>query len=150
MSKSPAAITPSSDERLMAALAHFLGLIGSLIIWAIQKDKSGFVRFQATQALAFDLFVMILMFVCFLCFFGLMFLGMFGTIFTVVNNATQTDSANWLMALPVLFPFGISVCIFPLSTVIFIIRIIAAISILNGNDFRYPWLGQQVEKFLSD
>ena len=37
----------SSDDRIMAALAHFLGLFGALIIWATQKDKSRFVKFQA-------------------------------------------------------------------------------------------------------
>ena len=44
----------TSDERVMAALAHFFGLIAALIVWVLNKDKSRFVRFQALQALALD------------------------------------------------------------------------------------------------
>jgi hypothetical protein len=29
-------------------------------------------------------------------------------------------------------------------------RIVATISVLNGNNFRYPWLGAKVENFLAN
>jgi uncharacterized Tic20 family protein len=143
-------ILPTSDERMMAALAHFFGIIGSLIIYVIQKDKSRFVRFQAAQALAFDLITMLFMFVLFFCLFGVMFLGMFGTIFAGMNSASQSENASWLMVLPMMFPFLMFTCIFPFSIALFVARIIATISVLNGNNFHYPWLGIRVENFLSD
>lgn len=143
-------IDPNSDERMMAALAHFFGIIGSLIIYVMQKDKSRFVRFQASQALAFDLITMLFMFVLFFCLFGVMFLGMFGTIFAGVNSAAQSENVSWLMVLPMIFPFLMFTCIFPFSIALFVARIIATISVLNGNNFHYPWLGTKVENFLSD
>lgn len=143
-------VNPTSDERMMGALAHFFGLIGALIIYVMQKDKSRFVRFQATQALAFDLLTMLVMFVLFFCVFGVMFVGMFGTMFAGFGSAGQPGDFSWLMILPALFPFGMFGCIFPFMIMLFLIRIVVTISVLNGNNFRYPWLGARVESFLTD
>jgi uncharacterized Tic20 family protein len=145
-----ATISPTSDERMMGALAHFFGMIGSLIIYAIQKDKSRFVRFQAAQALAFDLLTTVLMFILFFCVFGVMFIGMFGTMFAGLSNASQSNDFNWFMALPMIFPFLTFSCIFPFSIALFVTKIIATMSVLNGNNFHYPWLGTKVEQFLTD
>lgn len=143
-------ISPTSDERMMGALAHFFGLIGALIIYVMQKDKSRFVRFQATQALAFELLTMLALFVLFFCVFGVMFVSMFVTMFAGLSSAGQSGDFSWLMILPAIFPFGMFGCIFPLIITLFIIRIIATMSVLNGNNFRYPWLGAKVESFLTD
>src|SRR5215207_9500714 len=115
-------INPTSDEQMLGALAHFFGILGALIIWTLQKDKSRFVRFQATQALAFDFIVMIFMFVLFSCLFGVMFLGTFGTIFAGLNSAAQSENFSWLTLLPVMFPFLMLTCIFPFSITLFIAR----------------------------
>ncbi len=80
-------LSPNSDERMMAALAHFFGTIGALIIWVIQKDKSRFVRFQAVQALAFDFAVMLFTIVLSGCLVGVMFIGVFGTMFAALNSS---------------------------------------------------------------
>ena len=50
---------PTSDDRLLSALAHLFGILVALIIWATHKDKSPSVRFQAVQAIAFDIVVMV-------------------------------------------------------------------------------------------
>ena len=48
--------SPTQDERVMAAVAHAtiifsaVGLIGPLIIWGTQREKSPFLAFQALQA----------------------------------------------------------------------------------------------------
>ena len=143
-------MSPTSDERMMGALAHFFGLIGSLIIYVMQKDKSRFVRFQSAQALAFELLTMLVLFVLFFCVFGVMFVGMFGTMFAGLSSAGQTGDFSWLLLLTFILPFGMFGCIFPLVITLFIIRIVATISVLNGNYFRYPWLGAKVETFLND
>ena len=142
-------ISPTSDERMLGALAHFFGIIGSLIIYLSQKDKSRFVRFQAAQALAFDLIVMLAMFVVFFCLFGVMFIGMFGTMFAGLNSAGPSESFSWFMILPTMFPFGMFACIFPFSMTILIARILATVAVFSGKDFRYPWLGTRVEQFLA-
>jgi uncharacterized Tic20 family protein len=143
-------ISPTSDERMMGALAHFFGIVGSLIVYLTQKDRSRFVRFQAAQALAFDLIVMLAMFVVFFCLFSVMFIGIFGTMFAGLNSAGQSENFSWFMMLPTIFPFGMFICIFPFSLAILITRIVATVSVFSGKDFRYPVLGTRVEQFLND
>lgn len=143
-------VHPDADERMMAALAHFFGLIGSIIIYVTQKDRSRFVRFQAAQVLAFELITMLFFFILLFCVFGVMFLGMFGTIFAGLNSAVQSEDPSWLLLFPTLFPFTMFTCVFPLALALYIARIIGAVSVLNGNNFRYPWLGMKVESFLDD
>lgn len=140
--------TPTSDEKLMSAIAYFLGIIGALLVWILQKDKSRFVRYHAAQALAFDFLVTVLAFVMFFCIFGVMFVGLFGSILIAVSTASQTDSAPLFVLFPAFMPFMVFTCAFPLSFVFMIGRLFAAISVLTGRDFRFPWLGRQVEKFL--
>ena len=142
------ALTPTSDERMLSALAHFFGVIAALIIWAVQKDKSRFVRFQAAQAMAFDFAVMIFMGVLFFCLFGVMFLGIFGTAFAAVNNSSS-QGLSPLMTIPFILPSLMFLCIVPFSLALLVTRVMATISVLSGNDFHYPILGEQVEKFLA-
>jgi uncharacterized Tic20 family protein len=67
---SPAPNLPlSSDEKLMGAVAHFFGPLVALIIWSTQKEKSHFVKFQALQALAIDIFLVVVMGILFFCSF---------------------------------------------------------------------------------
>ena len=54
-------IPPTSDEKMMGALAHVFGPLAAIIVWAIQKEKSRFVKFQALQALAFDMIVAVIL-----------------------------------------------------------------------------------------
>lgn len=143
-------LSPTSDERMMGALAHFFGTIAALIIWIVQKDKSRFVRFQAAQALAFDLSVMLLMGVVFFCLFGAMFVGMFGTMAVALNSSTSPENASPFLMFPFMFPSLMFSCILPFSLAFLIVRIVAAVSVLSGNNFHYPILGAKVEGFLAD
>ena len=140
-------ITPTSDEKMMAALAHFFGSLAAIIVWAIQKDKSRFVKFQALQALSLDFFVMITTGIIFTCGFGIIFLGAFGFMFAGANNAgAQSESA--FLILPMMFPFLTFGCLFPFSFILMILRAVAAISILNGWDYRYPIIGKWLDNFM--
>jgi uncharacterized Tic20 family protein len=64
-----ASITPTQDERVMAALAHIsallpmMGVVAPIIIWVTQKGKSKFVAFQSLQALAYQLSMILAWFV---------------------------------------------------------------------------------------
>ena len=143
--------TPSSDEQMLSALAHFFGTIAALIIWVTQKDKSRFVRFQAVQALAFDFVVMLLMMVLFACMFGAMFIGILGMILVPLSSSNPSpENVAPFMVFPFIsFPL-MSTCIFPFSFAILIARIVAVVSVLSGKNFHYPILGIRVERFLSD
>lgn len=145
-----AAPRPSSDERVMAALAHFFGLIAALIVWALQKDKSRFVRFQALQALAFDGLVIVFNMVLMACLFGAMVLGGAGAAVVAARNASSPDSIFPVMLVPMLLWPAIILCIMPLSLVTMAVRIIAAVSAAGGHNFRYPWIASRVEAFLAE
>ncbi|RPI95917.1 MAG: DUF4870 domain-containing protein [Chloroflexi bacterium] len=143
-------LSPTSDERMMGALAHFFGVIAALIVWVTQKDKSRFVRFQAAQAMAFDFAVMLLMGVVFFCLFGAMFVGMFGTMAVTLNSSTSPENVSPFLMFPFMFPSLMFSCILPFSLAFLIARIVAAASVLSGNNFHYPFLGAKVEGFLAD
>ena len=138
---------PTSDERLMAALAHFLGAIVALIVWAIQKDKSRFVRFQALQALAFDALVVAFSLLLSFCTVAVVFAGIFVLLFGVTNDPASAEDFQYFFLFPSMMPFGIFILVLPFSLTIFVIRLIATLSVLSGRNFRYPILGRKVEAF---
>ncbi|MGV8018341.1 MAG: DUF4870 domain-containing protein [Ignavibacteria bacterium] len=57
MENNTSAVT--QDEKLLALLSHlsllFGGIILPIIVWAVQKDKSQFVRFHSLQAIFFHI-----------------------------------------------------------------------------------------------
>jgi len=77
-----ASTVPTSDERLLAMLAHlsiFLGgIILPIIIWATQKDKSKFVRFHSLQAIFFHIAYAAIIVIFVLLFVGVMLASGFG------------------------------------------------------------------------
>jgi uncharacterized Tic20 family protein len=143
-------LSPSSDEKLMGALSHLFGPLIAIFVWATQKDKSRFVRFQALQALAFDVILMVVMGIVFFCLFGAMFIGMFGSMYSILGSTSSPDSLTPFFMLPFMFPFTMIACVFPLSLLILGIRFIAFIAVMNGRNFQYPLLGKWLEKFLAE
>ncbi len=144
---------PTSDESLMAAISHFLGFLVALLVWATQKDKSRFVRFQAIQAMAFDLFVTAISFLLvgflLVLIFGVMALGIGDiAILGSLNNPTA-EPFRVFISLMTGLPFLIPCLVVPLAIAIFIARLIATIETLRGRDFHYPWLGNIIEKSMS-
>jgi len=136
-----------SDDRILSAISHLFGILVALIVWATHKEKSASVRFQAVQAIAFDVLVMVFFALFTFCLLGVMFAGMFASMF-VISTAEASGDSTWpFLMLSSMFPFTFLLMV-PVSLGVFIVRLIAAISILNGKDFRYPWLGKQVEKLL--
>ena len=65
----PASDSPTSDEKNMGMLAHLLvfsgyliplgNIIGPLVIFLIKKDESNYIRHHATEALNFQISVLI-------------------------------------------------------------------------------------------
>ncbi len=139
----------SSDDRVMAALAHFFGLFGGLLIWATQKDKSRFVKFQALQSLAFGGLLTIVMILAMFCLFGVMLLGMFGTVLAAARASASPDSVSSILAMSTLWSMSF-MCILPVSFVAALVQMIAAISVATGHNWRYPFIAQRVEAFMGE
>ncbi len=137
----------TSDERVMAALSHFFGIIAALIVWATQKEKSHFLRFQALQAMAFDMVFIVLYVLLMFCAVGVVFVTiMAGAWFT--TQSTSADNLFPALELGLLAPWGMFACIMPLVLVAMLVRIVAAVSVATGHDFRYPLIGARVDAFL--
>jgi uncharacterized Tic20 family protein len=139
----------SSDDRIMAALAHFLGLFGALIIWATQKDKSRFVKFQALQSLAFSGFLAIVMMLAMLCVMGFIALGFISVVLAGSQASASPDSLPPFEMLAILSPMSFF-CIMPVSFAAALVQMIAAFSVATGHNWRYPLLAPRVETFMGE
>lgn len=142
-----AATEISSDDRVMAALAHFFGLFGALIVWATQKDRSRFVKFQALQSLAFGGLLTVLMMVVMMCMMALMMLGVLGAVLASSQSAASPENMPSLVMLAALSPMSFF-CIMPVSFAAALVQMIASISVLMGHNWRYPIIAQRVEAYM--
>jgi len=138
---------PGQNDKIMAALAHisavlpFMGVIAPIIIWATQKDKSEYVAFQALQAVAYQLLMVLAWFIGMGCYM-LSFLSIFLTIpFSGTGGETN---------LPISFiaPFIIFGAIFVGGAILIIYGIIGAINAFQGRNFRYLIIGNRLANYL--
>jgi len=139
------------DERVMAAIAHAtvifsaLGLIGPLIIWGTQKEKSPFVAFQALQAAAYQ----------FLLLLGGLLAGALYMCSFLSLPVTALLSLPFDERAALCFPFLGFSCTFGVLFLLMLAwlayvgyGLFAAVSVLQGNDFRYVFLGPRLERYL--
>jgi uncharacterized Tic20 family protein len=141
----------TQDERVMAAIAHativfsVVGFIGPLIIWGAQREKSKFLGFQALQAAAYQFILLLgglLAGALYMCSF-------FGVPVTALLLAPFDEGAA--LCLPFL-PFS---CILGILFLVLLAGLAyvgyglyGALSVLQGRDFRYVFLGRWLERYL--
>ena len=145
---------PSQNDKIMAALAHisavlpFMGVIAPIVIWATQKDKSEYVAFQALQAVAYQLLMILAWFVGMGCYM-LSFFGMFLTIpFAGSSGGDVSPSAAPFLMFGTLVPFMVFGAIFIGGAIFVIYGVIGAIQVFQGKDFRYIIIGRRLENYL--
>ncbi len=142
-------VQTTPDERVLAALSHFFGLIAALIVWATQKDKSRFVRFQALQAMAFDMVFTVAYVLFMFCMMGVMFLFIMAGALYAAQSMPPDNMAPALVS-SMFAPWLMFMCIMPLVLAAMVVRIIAAIAVATGHNFRYPLLARGVDAFLKE
>lgn len=137
---------PSQDERVMAALSHItiliptIGVIAPIVIWVTQKDKSRYVAFQALQAAAFQLLIVLLWFVGMACYMGSFFLMVGGTTLT---RGGGPGPVGIMMFIPFLFLIGMLL----IMLLFIILGVVAAVMTFQGKDFRYPIIGDWIARY---
>ena len=140
---------PTSDERLMAALAHgsvvisFLGPIGPILIWISQRRKSAYASFHALQAMGYQMFffwvgiamgfVVAILWVCLLI---------------PIFASLETDSRSLEFA-PFAFEGGFFLLIFSLWGLYMAGGVIGAFRCLLKYEFDYPVLGKKLKAYLA-
>ena len=145
-------LTPTQDERVMAALSHIgvllpmMGVIAPIIIWVTQKDKSKYVAFQALQALVFQLSMIAAWFIGMGCY---MF-SFFGTFFMIpfASSFESSQSVSPLFGLTFLVPFLVFGAMFIGGFLFIVYGVIGAIMVFQGKPFRYMLIGKRMERFM--
>jgi len=97
--------TPTSDERILAILAHILTLVGSfippLVIYLLKKDESSFVAAHARESLNFQITVFIVIVILAITIIGVLFIWLVGVIdLVLVIVAAVRASDNKLYRYP--------------------------------------------------
>jgi uncharacterized protein len=132
----------SKEEKLMALLSHLsifipnIGVLAPIIIWVTNKEKSDFVRFNALQAIFFQLI-----------FFVLMMLFMFvGIILMLVSipwfdlSSNPEPGAVFFLSMIFMFMF------FPLWIIFGIYATVASVKSYKGKIFKYAIIGRIIQR----
>jgi uncharacterized Tic20 family protein len=136
---------PLQDERIMAGLAHvsailpMMGVIAPIVIWATQKDKSKYVAFQALQAVAYQLAMILAYFIC-MAFYAL---SMFGSFFLSIPVANESGAPVFMF-----LPFCVFGLIFLGGGIVILYALYGAYRTFQGYPFRYRIIADQVDKFM--
>ena len=140
--------TPTTEERVWAVLSHLsaltigMGILLPVIGWAEQRRKSNYSSFQCLQALGYQslgytvwLLSYLIVFVAFL------------SIVVVFGLQAETTGESFDPFLGPWF-FLIFVLIFGSLALYIILPIIAAMACALGKEFRYPYMGNRLARYL--
>lgn len=139
---------PTSDETVMAALAHgsvllsFVGPIGPILGWVSQRRKSTYATFHALQALGYQMaFFWIGMAIALIIAIVWMLLFL-----PEMLSAIEADPENAFA--PLAFQSGFMLVNFSIWGIYFVGGAVGAVMCMLKKDFRYPWLGRKLETYL--
>ncbi|MBN2501065.1 MAG: DUF4870 domain-containing protein [Anaerolineales bacterium] len=151
MSEHAATPAYSSEERIMGAISHAgiilaaTGLIAPIIVWITQREKSRFARFQALQALAYQLGKSFIYLAALLLAFILTF-GLIAIEFLKGNPVSRTATPDLYIFTQVL---GL-IILFSTMALVILLGLIGSIACLAGKDFHYPLLGKWIQTYLDN
>jgi uncharacterized Tic20 family protein len=145
-------LTPTQDERVIAALSHIsavlpmMGVIAPIVIWITQKEKSRYVAFQSLQAIAYQLSMIAAWFIGMGCYM----LSFFGSFITIpfASSSGNSQNVDGIFGLAFLVPFLVFGATFIVGFFFIVYGIIGAIMAFQGKPFRYILIGKRVEKFM--
>ena len=171
--------SPTQDERVMAAVAHAtiifsaVGLIGPLIIWGTQREKSPFLAFQALQAAVYHITLIIAGLVCgacYICSYVGILVGGTAIRFAVLFPMPGAGASGGDLPPESLIPMLLGLLLASLGFLAMIVFFVAffglmflgpavwaayigyglygAVANLRGKDFRYIFLASRLERYL--
>ena len=140
--------TPTIEDRIWAVLSHLsclafgMGIVLPIIGWSDQRRKSNYASFQSLQALGYQSLgftVWVLSYLVIVIAASLILLAMLGS----RSGDSQNMDADLGPRIVVIF-----IVLFGFFTLYFLLPIIAAIACALGKDFRYPFLGNRLARYL--
>ena len=135
---------PSDDERRLAALAHasvianifnLAGLFAALLIWALERDRSAYVRAHALQAMLYQGLVLLLSIVLVALWAGCLVLSLLPAAVRPDLYRSSPPSSFWIALLGFVVPLGFGL----LAT---LYGLYGAYQVYRGRAFRYPLAGR--------
>lgn len=138
----------ATEERIIAALAHLsalamgMGVFIPVLFWSTQREKSKYAAFQSLQAygyqtLGYTLWMLVYLALCVVM---LVVLTLTAVLIDSRPSLAEPVSLIWLSLL-LLGALG-------LIGVYLFIPVVAAVMCALGRDFRYPFLGERLAKFV--
>ena len=131
----------AAEEKLMSLFSHLsilipnIGIMAPIIIWVTQKDKSQFARFNALQAIFFQLI-----------FFVLTILSVFiGMLLMFISLPALISSPDDVPGILFWVSMGIMNLHFPFWLIFAIFGIVASVKSFRGNVFKYPVIGRIIK-----
>ncbi len=123
----------SSEDKVLAGISHlgivlgWTGLVVALIIYLIRKDQSMFIRRSSRQALGYQICALVIMQVLVFLFGGSLLLGIF---------------SSHVLTLGIVG----SVLFRAVNLALIALGILGAIKAFVGESFRYPLIGNFIER----
>lgn len=145
-------IQPEDQEaQLFAALSHAMilfpvvGIMGTILIWAAQRDRSRYVSFQSLQAIVYQFvfwFLTSSFLDCFICSFFAFPLLTTGLAFTLSDPVDAAPYLPFIGIIPMIL-MGLLILILVL---LIVYGLYGAIRAYQGEPFKYIWVGNLVER----
>jgi uncharacterized Tic20 family protein len=138
--------TPTTEERLWAVISHLsalafgMGIVLPIVGWSDQRRKSNYSSFQCLQALGYQSLgytIWLLSYLVIIIVASIILLVMLG----------PTDGTRNTVLGPGMIVFFI--LIFGFFALYFLLPIVAAVSCALGRDFRYPFMGDRLARYLA-
>lgn len=132
---------PSTEERLMAAIAHGsvvasgLGILVGVVVWLTQREKSAYAARQGLQAAVYQLLGMVVI-VTLWVLWGIFYAF---TFIPLIRNPEQYQDAP-----PPIFWVGMGSMVIPLAVMVLwgLYGLWGALQCWRGQEFRYVLIGR--------
>jgi len=139
---------PTAEDRIWTVFAHLsalafgMGILVPVVGWSDQRRKSNYASFQCLQALGYQ---SVGFTVWVLSYLVVIILGSIILLATLESNTGGGEGLNALQSPGMIIFF---ILVFGLFAVYLIFPIIAAVACAFGKDFRYPFLGDRLARYL--
>jgi uncharacterized Tic20 family protein len=131
----------STEEKLMSLLSHIsilipnIGIMAPIMIWITQKEKSQFTRFNALQAIFFQLVFLALIMISVIIGMILMFVSLPG----IISSPNDVPGTLFWVSM------GVMNLYLPLGVIFSIVGIVASVKSFKGRIFKYAIIGRIIK-----
>lgn len=139
------------EDRWVAAMGHvsviilIWGILSSITAWIVQGKRSPFLKFQSVQAAVYQVLVNVLNFLA-----GAIYIFGFFIFLALTGFESGGPSSTGMVGLGALFVSLLCAMLILLVLPLFhILGQWAGYRVLKGDDYRYPLVGKQVERWLA-